>query len=81
MENVSTNRPRYRVRVFVDFWNFTLLMSSEEQGFSADWRKLGPVLTRMAAEVINPEAVGEYQGLNFYGSYDPSSEHGKKRHR
>ena len=81
MEDVSTNGPRYRVRVFVDFWNFTLLMSSEEQGFSTDWRKLGPVLTRMAAEVINPEAVGEYQGLNFYGSYDPASEHGKKRHR
>lgn len=72
---------RYRVRIFVDFWNFTLLMRDIEQDFSTDWKKLGPVLTRVATETVSDEAIGEYQGLNFYVSYDPASENDKKMYQ
>ena len=70
-----------RVKVFVDFWNFTLSMGDVERGFETDWKTLGPVLARAASEIANPDASEEYQGLNFYGSYDPSSERGAKRHK
>ena len=35
---------RHRVRVFVDFWNYTLSMRDADAAFRTDWAKLGPVL-------------------------------------
>ena len=72
---------RRRVRVFVDFWNYTLHMRKVDRRFRTDWSKLGPVLSHAAAEVVDPTATGEYQGLNFYGSYNPASEADRKLHR
>ena len=68
---IQGSRPR--VRVFVDFWNYTLSMRDADKDLRTDWSRLGPVLSRAAAEVIDAAAGGEYQGLNFYGSYDPAS--------
>ena len=51
---------RHRVRVFIDFWNYTLHMKSVDYPFRTDWSKLGPVLSRAAAEVVDPTATGEY---------------------
>ena len=65
---------RYRARVFVDFWNYTLSMRGVDAAFRTDWSRLGPVLAAAAVACINPQAPCEYQGLNFYGSYDPASE-------
>lgn len=66
---------RHRVRVFVDFWNFSLHMEQYVGGrWRADWYKLGHALSRAAVEVVDPAALCEYQGLNFYGSYNPASE-------
>lgn len=67
--------------MFVDFWNYTLHMKDVDDPFRTDWSKLGPVLSRAAAEVVDPTATGEYQGLNFYGSYNPASEKGRRHHR
>lgn len=64
---------RYRARVFVDFWNFTLSMRDVDANFRTDWAKLGPVLAAMAVDRIDDRIPCEYQGLNFYGSYDPAS--------
>ena len=66
--------PRHRVRVFVDFWNYTLSMRDADEEFRTDWEKLGPVLVHAATEVVDAAAACEYQGLNFYGSYDPASD-------
>ena len=68
----------HRVKVFIDFWNFSLSMQNVDQDFRADWSQLGPVLSGEAVKVINDSAVGEYQGLNLYGSYDPTSEKDRK---
>ncbi len=81
MDDTGSTGAHYRVRIFVDFWNFTLLMRDVDSDFSTDWSKLGPVLTRAAIEAINSSVEGEYQGLNFYGSYNPATDKGKKRHR
>ena len=72
---------RHRVRVFVDFWNYTLSMRDEDQAFRTDWSQLGPALARAATAVADPAAAGEYQGLNFYGSHDPAKEADRKLHR
>ena len=64
---------RYRARVFVDFWNFTLSMRDVDANFRTDWARLGPVLAAMAVDRIDNRIPCEYQGLNFYGSYDPAS--------
>ena len=72
---------RHRVRVFVDFWNYSLSMRDVDKYFRTDWAKLGSVLSSAAAKVVNPTEAGEYQGLNFYGSYDPASDGDRKLHR
>ncbi len=72
---------RQRVRVFVDFWNYTLHMKDVDAPFRTDWSKLGPVLSRAAAKVVDPAAMSEYQGLNFYGSWDPATQTGRRHHR
>lgn len=69
---------RCRVRVFVDFWNYTLSLQSIDVDFRTDWSRLGPVLSRAAAELVAADDRGEYQGLNFYGSYDPNKEKDRK---
>ena len=77
----SSADARHRVRVFVDFWNYTLHMRNVDEPFRTDWARLGPVLSRAAVQVIDSTAVSEYQGLNFYGSYDPTSESDRKLHQ
>ena len=37
---------RHRVRVFVQFWNYSLSMRSSDAEFRIDWAKLEPVLAR-----------------------------------
>ena len=72
--------PRLRVRVFVDFWNYTLSMRDNvDPTFKTDWAKLGPELAREAVAKVDATATGEYQGLNFYGSYDRTTEKGLHR--
>ncbi|MDE0029681.1 MAG: NYN domain-containing protein [Deltaproteobacteria bacterium] len=82
---MSDNDPiqggRHRVRVFVDFWNYTLLMRETDEAFRTDWMKLGPVLSHAAAAVVDAAATAEYQGLNFYGSHDPARYSDRKLHR
>ena len=47
------------------------------------WSRLGPVLSHAAAAVVDAEtATGEYRGFELLlGSYDPTSEAGRKQHR
>ena len=54
---------RYRVHIFVDFWNFELAMRREEERFPADWKVLPHILTKEAVKAIDPTAVGVYEEL------------------
>ena len=67
----------------MDFWNYTLSMKEVDQGFMTDWSTLGPELVHAAAGLIAAPSAGayQYQGLNFYGSYDPASAADKKLYR
>lgn len=74
-------RPLHRVRVFVDFWNFTLGMRDVEAAFRTDWSRLGPVLTKATAELAGESQPYLSQGLDFYGSCDPVSRPVRRLHR
>lgn len=58
-----------RVRVFLDFWNFTLAMKRVDPGFQTDYRRLGGVLARAALDAVDPTARLDYDGMTIYGSY------------
>ena len=64
---------RLRVRVFVDFWNFTLSVRNVDPDFKIDWRQVGPVLATAAAEIVDKSSVPTFEGLHVYGSYDPAN--------
>lgn len=73
--------PRNRVRVFVDFWNYTLSMRQVDAAFLTDWSALGPTLAEAASQRVSAQALAQYQGLNFYGSHDPNSPRDRSLHR
>ena len=67
---------RVWARVFVDFWNFDISMRNlgyYTDGYSVDWRELGPCLARKALSIVDPGAVLTYQGMNVYASFDPEN--------
>ena len=64
-ERRARARRRHRARVFVDFWNYTLLMRAIEAGFRTDWSQLGPVLAEAAVGRIDDGAGADYQGLSL----------------
>ena len=65
-----------RVRVFVDYQNFTLSLRRVEPNFRIDMRPLGPCLAQDALRVVDPNALAQYQGMNVYSSYDPNTQAG-----
>lgn len=66
--------PSHRVRVFVDFWNYSLFLRDRDPNFRTDWAMLGPVLSEAATRAVDHAARGEYQGMGVYGSFDPDKE-------
>lgn len=58
-----------RVKVFLDFWNFTLSMKSVDRGFETDYRQLGAVLAQAALATVHAGARLDYEGMTVYGSY------------
>lgn len=59
-----------RVRIFVDYWNFSLAVGRWRNGFRLDWNSLGPWLTRKAQEKVGVPC--SYEGMEVYMSYDPA---------
>ena len=64
--------PRIRVRVFVDFWNFSLELRRQEASFLTDWTKIGPLFASESAKLIDPTVLSTFEGMHVYGSFDPS---------
>lgn len=62
-----------RVRIFVDFWNFTLSMNSITSKFQPDWTKIGRLLAAEAASQVDPAMGHSFEAMHVYGSFDPAS--------
>lgn len=77
---------RFRVRVFVDYWNLQLTLNEREAAlrnvtdyrFKVDWKGLGHWLAGKACETagIGPNAHS-YEGIIIYASYDPRTAAGR----
>ncbi|OLS45856.1 hypothetical protein BV509_16855 [Rhodovulum sulfidophilum] len=65
-------QPQLRVRIFVDFWNFSLSLRRENNAFMVDWRPVGPLFTTEAAKLVDPNAQPVFEALHVYGSFDPN---------
>lgn len=71
-----------KVKIFVDFWNFTLTMNRiTGPWFQTDWKTLPHVLARGAMHLAAPDSTWEFMGMNVYGSYDPHSQKDQDMHR
>jgi uncharacterized LabA/DUF88 family protein len=64
-----------RVRIFIDFWNFSLGMRDFDPEYRIDWSKLASELVTRA---VSPSGSGTYEGTCVYVSIDPMSEGDKK---
>jgi uncharacterized LabA/DUF88 family protein len=77
----ASQHSRLRVRIFVDFWNFSLSIRSRDEKFRVDWRKLGPTLASEAGKLVEPAGMAHYEAMHVYGSYDPNKpKDGQFRH-
>ena len=65
---------RCRIRIFVDFWNFSLSLRAIDERYKIDWSVLGSVLTKEAERLVEPAGRADYQGMNVYGSYHGENE-------
>lgn len=67
--------PSLRLNIFIDFWNFTLLLKKHDPHFLVDWFKVASVFTRRAGillETIQPDISITYQTCHVIGSYGPN---------
>ena len=61
--------------------NYELSMQRIDAEFRTDWSRMGPVLSREAIRSVDLHATEQYQGLNFYGSFNPDREGDRNLHR
>jgi uncharacterized LabA/DUF88 family protein len=65
----------FRVRIFIDFWNFQLGMQEYDSSFRLDWRNLPEILVK---EAVGSGQPGSYEGACVYASINPKSENDLK---
>jgi uncharacterized LabA/DUF88 family protein len=63
--------PLLKVRIFVDYWNFTLACKTLTPGFRFDWSNIGPLFAAEAAMMVNQAIPHSYEAMHVYGSYSP----------
>lgn len=66
--------PPIRVRIFVDFWNFQLSLSSMEEAagrpsFKLDWTGVPGACCDKVNDLVKPVSGVAYEGLHVYSSY------------
>jgi len=59
-----------RIRIFVDFWNFSLSLRREDDAFKVDWKSVASVMVAEAAQLLGGPVT--YEAMHVYGSYDPA---------
>lgn len=54
---------RLRVRIFVDFWNFSLSLRNEDDAFRVDWKPVGTLFTAEAGKLVDATAAARFEGI------------------
>jgi len=70
-----------RVRLFIDFWNFSLAWKERAGGQQCDWKKVPRVFCDAAAATLKDAGLGDLDLVEtrVYASYEPGRE-AKLRH-
>lgn len=65
-----------RVRIFIDFWNFTLAWKARSPTANCDWTKVPRVLCDRARTVLQDAGLGDVDLVEtrVYASYEPGRE-------
>lgn len=71
MTDPTAPAPLLKVRIFVDYWNFTLACKALKDGFRFDWSNIGPLFAEEAAKMVNKAIPHSYEAMHVYGSYSP----------
>jgi hypothetical protein len=67
-----------RVRIFVDFWNFSLSLRDHDDSFRVDWKPVGNLFAKAAANLVDPSAHPVFEGMHVYASVDPAKSNDAK---
>lgn len=70
MASVASTTTALRIRIFVDFWNFSLSLRREDDSFMIDWKQVSKVFVAEAAQLLGGAVT--YEAMHVYGSYDPA---------
>ena len=72
MVDSSTHTIKFRIRIFIDFWNFSLALREHDDTFRVNWTPIGNLLTKEAGRIIDTNTIASFEGMHVYGSYDPN---------
>lgn len=65
-----------KLRLFIDFWNFSLNWNDRSGGAQCDWSRLPLVLTQEAQDLLSKAGLGNIslEETRVYASYEPGRE-------
>ncbi len=67
-------RPKSRLRIFVDFWNFQLGLSTMVgHNFQIDWKILPRVFTDRVQGIVGDSVLVSYEAMHVFMSYNPDA--------
>lgn len=69
MAEAVAKAPSIRVRIFVDFWNFSLCLRRQDDAFRVDWKPVAPTLLAETGKLLGMTV--SFEAMHVYGSYDP----------
>jgi uncharacterized LabA/DUF88 family protein len=66
----------HRVRLFIDFWNFSLAWSERAAGAQCDWKKVPLAFRDAASAALKDAGLGDLELVEtrVYASYEPGRE-------
>ncbi|WP_338666263.1 NYN domain-containing protein (plasmid) [Pararoseomonas sp. SCSIO 73927] len=70
MTPVAPTATPLRIRIFVDFWNFSLALRQIDSTFMLDWKPVPSVFVAEAAQLLGAPVI--FEAMHVYGSYDPA---------
>lgn len=59
-----------KVRIFIDFWNFSLSLRRKDNSFRTDWKPIAKTFTDEAGAILGVPVT--YEAMHVYGSFDPN---------
>ena len=64
------------MRIFVDFWNFSLSLRRLDDAFKVDWQPIAGLFVNEAAKLVGTPC--SFEAMHVYGSYDPGKSEDSK---